>query len=240
MNIRGQLQYEANIFSNALCLGAGTAIIIARLSAVCGVIEEATMSLLNDLLSTVLGSSQTLSEKSGTSQNQVESVVSAALPMLLQSMANNASEEKGEASLATALSDHAKVQASPEEQIKNADQEDGSKILSYLLGGNKNAVEDKLAESTGVTSSQVNSILSSLAPMLLNQVGSQVGSQKQKGEGSNGLVDILTGLVTGKSGGNAGGSSGGLGSILNFAMQDNDGDGKSDILSALTGLLTGK
>ena len=76
-----------------------------------------------DLLSSLLGSMtsstavDSISQKSGGSSDQVSSLVSAALPLLLGSMTNNASTEKGASSLLNALSQHTST-APVEEQIK--------------------------------------------------------------------------------------------------------------------------
>ncbi|MDL2324830.1 DUF937 domain-containing protein [Ruminococcaceae bacterium OttesenSCG-928-A16] len=199
------------------------------------------MSLLNSLMDTLLSSQGTaaLSSKSGADADQVQSVVSSALPMLLQSMANNAKDEEGAASLASALASHAKTTDTPENQLKNADTEDGSKILGHLLGGQKEAVEEKLAVSTKLSSSQVSSILSTLAPLLLSQVGKKTQETKTQ-KSSGGIGDLITSLVTGKSSNSKADSGNALGGILDFVMQDKDGDGKGDILSSLTDLITGK
>lgn len=201
-------------------------------------------SLLTTLMNGVLSGSgaQALATNSGASNDQVQSVVSSALPLLLQSMASNASDKDGADSLAGALADHAKTDGSLAEQLQNADTEDGAKIIAHLLGGNAEKVETTLAKKNDLSSDQVSAILATLAPALM----SSVGKEKEKEEKQSGGLDLsslLIGLVTGKTPSTSSShSSGGLdlGGILNFALQDRDGDGQSDVLSILGKLMTGK
>ncbi len=207
-------------------------------------------SLLSALLSSATSSSSTaaMAKASGASKEQVSSLVSSALPLLLQSMASNASDEKGSESLAQALASHAETQGSVSEQIENADTDDGAKIIEHLLGGKTDKVQTTLAGSSGLSSSQVSTILSCLAPALMSSVGKETASAKEEGaeKESSGLdlSSLLVGLVTGKPTASKPaktGSSGlDLGDILSFAMKDNDGDGQSDVLSVLGKLMTGK
>ncbi len=67
------------------------------------------MNYSQELIGTLLGGDTvgTLSKASGAKQSQVESLIGAALPLMLESMQKNASTKKGEAALTQALSDHA-------------------------------------------------------------------------------------------------------------------------------------
>lgn len=192
------------------------------------------MSLLNNLLSELLSgdSVDALSEKSGANSSQIQQVVQSALPALVQSMVNNAGDEDGANALGNALSTHAKKTAPVSKQVKDADTTDGGKILTHLLGGDKTSVTKNLSSSTGLKSSQVETILASVAPVLLNQIGQSTG----EGGSSTDLLGMLSGLLTGSGfdGNDA------LGSIVNLVMKDGDGDGKPDLLSKLFGLFTGK
>lgn len=163
------------------------------------------MALLNDLLGAVLtsGGTQTIAEKSGTEKSQVEAVISGVLPILLKSMASNATSKEGAESLTKALDSHAQTKGTTEEQLKNADLSDGVKILSHILGGEKETVEKDLAKTAGVSTSQTETIIAAVAPLLLNQLG----QQNKKEENAGGLGGLLGSLLGGDS-------AGGLGSIL--------------------------
>lgn len=194
-------------------------------------------SLLDSLMKNMLSNETTtkLSETTGASTNQITEVITNALPVLLQSMVSNSSDKKGEEALSSALADHAKKSNSSTKLLENPDTIDGGKILEHLLGSNTSKVENSLAEASGISASQVGSILSSILPALMNKVGREAETSKST---DNGLGSLLTQLVTGSTQTQKTQSSGGLdlGSIINFAMKDSDGDGQSDVLSALSGL----
>lgn len=187
-------------------------------------------SLLNELLNIVLssGGTKALSQKTGASNDQLTDVISSVMPLLLQSMATNASDEKGSASLEKALAEHAKVTDSAEDQLANADLEDGAKILAHLLGKKQTTVEKTVAKESGLDVSQVTTILAALAPLLLNQVGQQTATATKttkttakttkttaKTEATTTgdlLGTVLTGMLSGGS--NSKTSSGGLADLL--------------------------
>ncbi|MDL2300198.1 DUF937 domain-containing protein [Clostridiaceae bacterium OttesenSCG-928-D20] len=196
-------------------------------------------SLLDSLMGSLLGSDATkeIAKKSGASSDQVQNIVTSALPLLLQSMASNASDPKEAESLNCALCDHAAHDQSVTSQIKNADLDDGSKILKHLLGSKEKDVEKNLAKSSGLQADQVQTVLSALAPALLSQVGKETKASKNTGSD---IGSLITGLVTG---GNSDASP--LDGILKFAMKNIGGEkkeesGGGDLLSGIMKLMTGK
>ena len=154
------------------------------------------MDYTKELIGTLLGGDTvgTLSKTSGAKQSQVESVIGAALPLMLESMQKNASTKKGETALTQALSDHA---GSGELDVKSilaeTDDEDRAKILSHLFGDSTNQTVTALAKKAGTTKSQTASILLKLAPLLLSLLGQQNQSS------SGGIGSILGSLLGGNS-----------------------------------------
>lgn len=194
-------------------------------------------SLLESLMNSMLSNdaTNTISEKSGVENKQVSNLVSSALPLLLKSMLNNSSNENGANSLAEALSTHAEKATSSEDVLKNPDINDGNKILNHLLGDNKEQVEQSLANSHGLSLSQVQNVLSVMVPALMNKLGRETKNVSTQSGVS--ISSLLTQLASGFSGqSNQSGGGFDLGSLLNFAMKDGDGDGKSDLLETLSGL----
>ena len=101
---------------------------------------------------TLLGNAglSALSQASGASKNDVEEVLSAAVPLLMGQMQKNASTEAGAASLAKALKDHAgKDVSDPAAFLKNADAMDGAKIIKHILGDDTAKVQKSLAPCQG-------------------------------------------------------------------------------------------
>lgn len=177
-----------------------------------------TMAESKSILDTLLSGSSigALSELTGAGNDQVRKVLAQAVPTLIGGMKSNASSKEGEESLASALSAHAKDDTSDVASfLKNADLQDGEKILSHILGGQKPTVESGIARKAGVSKNQTATILSAAAPLLL----SLLGSKKEEDEKES----------------NSGGLGGLLGSLLGGGGSGNDGFGLDDVASMLLG-----
>ena len=167
------------------------------------------MDLVN-ILSTLAGNDTVneISKKFNIDTNKVSSVIKNALPTLIGAMQKNASTEGGAAALAKALGDHAGNANSMISNLKNVDLTDGSKILGKILGNNATSIFEGIGKQTGTTGLQVNNILSSIAPALMNMLGKLKGNNNT---GNDGLGALLGSVLGGGSSNNAGG---GLGNIL--------------------------
>ena len=156
--------------------------------------------------------------------NQVNSIISGALPNLIGAMQKNASTQSGASSLAGALANHLgdSINLSSDSLL------DGSKILGHILGNNSNSLITALAQKNGASSSQVSGILSSILPMLLGLLGKK---QQSSNTGIGGLGGLLGSILGGSSSSSSSsGLGGGLGSILGGAMGDKNNNGIPDII----------
>ena len=172
------------------------------------------MDLVN-ILSSLAGNDTVneISKKFNIDTNKVSSVITSALPTLVGAMQKSASTESGAAALAKALGDHAGNAGSMLSNLKNVDLNDGSKILGKILGNNASSIFDKIGKQTGTTSGQVNNILSSIAPAMLNLIG----KMKNNNNTGNDALGALLGSVLGggsNSGSGMGGILGGLGKLF--------------------------
>ena len=167
------------------------------------------MDLVN-ILSTLAGNDTVneISKKFNIDTNKVSSVIKNALPTLIGAMQKNASTEGGAAALAKALGDHAGNANSMISNLKNVDLTDGSKILGKILGNNATSIFEGIGKQTGTTGLQVNNILSSIAPALMNMLGKLKGNNNT---GNDALGALLGSVLGGGASSNAGG---GLGNIL--------------------------
>lgn len=137
-----------------------------------------------------------LGKSADAKSSQVSGVLDSALPLLLSGMKDNASTKAGAASLNKALKDHAKDDtADIGSFLQNVDLADGGKILTHILGDNKKTAVDGIAKKNGISSDQVTTILSSLAPLLLTKLGSSKADEDDD-EGA-GLTDLLGSLLSG-------------------------------------------
>lgn len=206
--------------------------------------RENRMNHTDTLLETILGSDavSALSKNSGAKQSQVESVIGAALPLMLEGMQQNASTKKGEQALTQALSDHAASDATDVKSfLGSVDSKDSAKILQHLFGENTNKTVSALSKKAGIEKGQTMSILLQLAPLLLSLLG-------QQNQGNSGGIGSLLGSLLGGSGSGAGsiigsllgsGTSDAAGSLLgNILGGGNNGSGSS-IGGALLGTLLG-
>ncbi len=129
------------------------------------------MDLLNLLTGAMTSQStvSTLSEKSGADNAQIRKLLLLALPLIIKAMTSNASSQSGASSLLSALTQH-KNKASLDAQIRDADTDDGAKIIGHILGGNSQSVINSLASQSGMSSRQVSSVLANIAPALLSGI----------------------------------------------------------------------
>ena len=135
---------------------------------------------INSLLGTLLSSDSVsgVSKATKADNNEVASVLNAALPMLLKG-AKKQSEDKDTAeSFATALLSHGKKDTSNLSSfLKNVDLDDGSKIIGHLLGKDDDSIK-KIAKSSGVSTKKTGDILSAAAPLLMSLLGQESASKK--------------------------------------------------------------
>ena len=150
------------------------------------------MSLLNLLLGAITSQSSvnTLTHKTGGSSSQVNLLLALAVPILLKYLTKNASTQSGAESLFGALSQHKNTAAIPE-QIDSADAEDGEKILAHILGSDSASVISNLSGESGMSESQVSSLLANIAPALrsgLSAATATTSKKKKKG------IDLSDGI----------------------------------------------
>ena len=79
-------------------------------------------------------------------------------------------------------------------QLQNADEEDGTKILGHILGGNLGNVVGALSQQTGVQQNQVQSLLGLIAPALLSGLSAATNhAQQQNSYDMSGLLSLFGG-----------------------------------------------
>ena len=205
-----------------------------------------------------------LAGKTGLSGNSLNKLLMAAIPILLKFLTKNAGSAQGAQSLLTALGGH-KDTRSMAQQIEAADQEDGEKIISHILGEDQASVVNSLAAETELESSQVSSALASVAPALMSGLSAATTSAS-KVDLSDGLdLSDLMGMFGGAAPGASSGSGllggllgggGGLGGLLgggakasglggllgglfggNDKKEEDDVPDGADLLGALTALM---
>lgn len=194
------------------------------------------MSGILDLLQGQLGQGaiEQLGGQLGIDKDQAASVVSGALPLLVQALAKNSASEGGASALAGAL--EGKHDGSILNNIGGflggGDFGDGAAILGHVLGGQQNVVTSGLGKATGLDPAQVSTALAALAPVVLGAVGKIKSDQGLDAAGLMNFLGQEKDAVASKDPD----TMGVLGKLLDT---DNDGDISDDLLNIGGKLLGG-
>jgi len=201
------------------------------------------MSLTDELLAKLQGAPlQQVSQQLGISDTQASGAISAALPVLMGALGNNASQPQGAQALLGALQNNHSGLAlgSVLGSVLGGGgggggaASDGAGILGHIFGGSQQKVETGLAQATQLDSGRTSQLLQILAPIVMAFLAQRLGGgQADAGSLSQALGQEKQQVQ--QQGGIAGGL---LGSVL-----DQDGDGQfgvGDLLKIGGSLLGGK
>ena len=150
-----------------------------------------------------------IAQRTGMDSSATDGAVDTALNTILGGLQSKVQSKDGADQLDKAVSkDHSSVLEDLAGAVADGSlQGDGAKILGHIFGkGNTDAVAEKAAKSAGTDSGAMADILTTLAPVVLNQLGQ---SKKSEGLDASGiadkilrqqlpkgqLTDILTGLL---------------------------------------------
>ena len=201
------------------------------------------MYSLEDLLGQQKGNEavEQISSNVGAEPSAVNAAIQAALPMILGSLANNASTPQGADSLNTALEqDHdgsvlgdlgglGSLIFGGEQGSPPPRQADAGGILGHILGSNQGPVVEEVSNRSGLGIGQVAQILMMLAPIVMGYLGRQ---KQEQGVGPDGLGGLLDGLLGSKAAGASQPSGGSIGEIASsYLDRDRDGSAMDDIAS---------
>ena len=192
---------------------------------------NAQTSMVEQLLSQLQGAPmQQIASQLGADQQQTESAVGAALPMLLGMLGNNANQGGGADALFGALMrDHAPAQAQGfgggellgsvlgsvlgGGQGQNA----GSAILGHIFGGQQQQAESSLGQASGLGGGNAGQLLAILAPIVMSFLANKV---QGNGLDAGGLGQVLQQEQAQAQ------QQGSVGGSLLTSMLDQDGDGQ--------------
>ena len=136
-----------------------------------------------------------LSSNAGTQTDQTLDVLSSILPQLLGGASAQATNKNTAESFLKALDDHSKDNTRDIAAfIKNADLDDGEKIVQHLLGKNESTAVKSAAKSAGVSQADAAKIIANAAPLLMGILGQQNQKQKTAKNASQGseLIQALS------------------------------------------------
>lgn len=196
-----------------------------------------SQSIVDELLGQLRGAPmQQMAQQLGANSDQIQTAVSAALPMLLGALGNNAAQPQGAADLLGALQrDHS--QAMPQglsglggllgsvlgDGAVGGGQNPlggGAAILGHILGGNQQKAEASLGQATGLGGQGAAQLLSMLAPIVMAFLANRV----KTGNLDAGSLSQTLGQERAQVQ-----QQGGLGGDLLGSLLDQNGDGKLDV-----------
>ncbi len=153
------------------------------------------MSLI-DLLTGNTGSqvAEKAEQKFGIGRNQIIALLAVAAPLIISYLRKKSQDTKEAESLNNALDkDH---DGSILDDVSQADarQDEGGSILNHIFGGDKQNVENRLSQNTGISIDKIGPILSMLAPIIMGYIGRE---KQQNNVGAAGLDDLLGGILGG-------------------------------------------
>ncbi|MFS4455545.1 DUF937 domain-containing protein [Maribacter sp. 2304DJ31-5] len=194
------------------------------------------MSGLLDLLNGPMGKQliNGVAGQTGRSKSETGNVLSMALPILMGAMKRNAASPEGAQGLMSALA--GKHDGGILDNLGNlfdggvddSVMQDGTGILSHVLGGKQTQVENALSSKSGMDAGTIATILKVAAPILMGYLGKQ--TRQQNVSSSNGIGDLLGGLM---GAGNTGNQQQSL--IESFLDSDGDGSILDDVASMALG-----
>lgn len=194
------------------------------------------MSGILDLLNSDMG--RTLisgaSKQLGQGEEQTTSALSAALPLILGAMKNNASTTDGASGLLKALDNNNHSGEIMDNlggilgggSIDQNILDDGAGILGHVFGGKEQNVANAVSKSSGMDLGSAMNILKVAAPLVMGFLGKE--TRKNNVSSQSDIGDLLGGML--------GGDSKQSQSIVT-SLLDADGDGSviDDIAAMLTG-----
>ena len=154
---------------------------------------------MNDVLKIMMssGAAEQVSQQAGISVDDAVKVMGDVLPVLLQGMKGQATNEATQKGFLQALADHSKDDTNDLKKfVKNVDTEDGAKIVNHLLGQETEAVAAKAKKKSGIDTKTILKIMAILAPLLMSKMGKTAQSKSKKKDASD-MMSVVSGMLDG-------------------------------------------
>jgi hypothetical protein len=131
-----------------------------------------------------------IAQRLGVSEGTAQAAVQLAVPLLLAALARNAAQPQGAQQLHDAVAtDHdGSIFDNLLGHLQNPQAANGTGILGHVLGEQRPAVENNLAEATGLDQNSAGSLLEIVAPLVMGAVGRE---QQQNNLDADGLSQFL-------------------------------------------------
>lgn len=184
------------------------------------------MNAITQIVTQQLGGSaaHTIAQRFGISESTANTAIQMAVPLILTALARNASQPQEAQNLHQAVAtDHdGSILDNVMGYLQNPQSANGAGILGHVFGGQQPAIENNLAQATGMDQSSAGGLLATLAPLVMGSLGK---AQQQNGLDASGLSDLLNSQQQ-EAQANAPGAMGMLSSLLD---QNKDGSSMDDL-----------
>jgi hypothetical protein len=184
------------------------------------------MNAITQIVTQQLGgsASRTIAQRFGISESTANTAIQMAVPLILTALARNASQPQEAQNLHQAVAtDHdGSILDNVMGYLQNPQSANGAGILGHVFGGQQPAIENNLAQATGMDQSSASGLLETLAPLVMGSLGK---AQQQNGLDASGLSDLLNNQQQ-EAQANAPGAMSMLSSLLD---QNKDGSSMDDL-----------
>lgn len=184
------------------------------------------MNAITQIVTQQLGGSaaRTIAQRFGISETTANAAIQMGVPLILTALARNASQPQEAQNLHQAVAtDHdGSIFDNVTGYLQNPQSANGAGILGHVFGSQKPAVENNLAQATGMDQSSAGGLLETLAPLVMGSLGK---AQQQNGLDASGLSDLLNNQQQ-EAQANAPGAMSMLSSLLD---QNKDGSSMDDL-----------
>lgn len=184
------------------------------------------MNAITQIITQQLGgnAARTIAQRFGISETTANTAIQMAVPLILTAMARNASQPQEAQNLHQAVTtDHdGSILDNVSGYLQNPQSANGAGILGHVFGGQKPAIENNLAQATGMDQNSAGGLLETLAPLVMGSLGK---AQQQNGLDASGLSDLLNNQQQ-EAQQNAPGAMSMLSSLLD---QNKDGSSMDDL-----------
>ena len=132
----------------------------------------------------------TIAQRFGISESKANTAVQIAVPLILSALARNAEQPQGAESLHQAINnDHdGSIFNNLTGYLGNPQSANGAGILGHVFGTQQPAIENNLAQATGIDQTSAGGLLETIAPLVMGAVGQ---TQQQNGLDASGLSNLL-------------------------------------------------
>jgi hypothetical protein len=150
------------------------------------------MNAITQMITQQLGGSaaRTIAQRFGISETTANAAIQIAVPLIVTALARKASQPEEAQSLHQAITnDHdGSIFDNLTGYLGNPQSANGAGILGHVFGSQQPAIQNNLAQATGMDQSSAEGLLETIAPLVMGSLGQ---AQQQNGLDASGLSNFL-------------------------------------------------